>query len=409
MIRSSRSQFGFWMVQGIVAAALGLSAARSGSAHVDLPKLPWSVAEVVPIEREHPLRIEPLYDDPALVTDEELTAVLKQVQPRFPAKQLKPNYVEHALRIWGADAEFKDAEVLSGAQLRDFLIDHGRYLASWGEQMDPLLVESRQGVEVRWGKEEGGSVHHDHWLASLAEAGVPLSQPIYTPAKHTRTINDALQQALRDFRLDEREVEWSAMTFGLWIPPVKSWRNVDGRWLSFDMIAGRLMRGDKKFGVCSGTHRVYSLAVLLRLDDQYSLLSPDIREASCQHLLAVKQLLIDSQFADGHWPSNWEQGAEAVLHPIDDPLHKQVIATGHHLEWLAIVPEEFHPPREQIHKAARWAIDTAISRTPAQILEHYTFFSHVGGALSLWRKTRPADFWRAHEPEPVAAAAEPIE
>jgi len=403
MICSSKFRFSFWLVQGIVAAALVFSAARGGSAHIGRPALPWSAAEVIHIDREQPLRIEPLYDDSELVSDAELTAVLKQVQPRFPQKQMKPNYVEHALRIWGVDAEFKDTEVLSGAQLRDFLIDHGRYLASWGDSMEPLLVESRQGVEVRWGKEEGASVHHDHWLACLTEAGVPLHQPIYTPAKHTRTINDALQQALRDFRVDEREVEWSAMAFGFWIPPVKSWQTLDGRTVSFDMIAHRLMRGDKKFGVCSGTHRVYSLAVLLRLDDQYSLLSPAVREESRQHLLAVKQLITESQFEDGHWPSNWEMGAEAVSHPIDDPLHKQVIATGHHLEWLAIAPEEFHPPREQIRKAARWAIDTAVSRTPAQILEHYTFFSHVGGALSLWRKSRPADFWHTHEPDPVAA------
>ena len=34
---------------------------------------------------------------------------------------------------------------------------------------------------------------------------------------------DVLQEALRDFRLDETEVEWSALAFGLWIAPQKTW------------------------------------------------------------------------------------------------------------------------------------------------------------------------------------------
>ncbi|MBM4077172.1 MAG: hypothetical protein FJ267_16190, partial [Planctomycetes bacterium] len=29
--------------------------------------------------------------------------------------------------------------------------------------------------------------------------------------------------------------------------------------------------------------------------------------------------------------------------------------------------------------------------------QRYTFFSHVGNALALWRRTHPADFWRTWE------------
>jgi len=397
MNQNRRGKFTFWLVQAIVVAGVGISAARGGSGRVELRLWTRAPRDVVHIDREKPLRMDSLYDDPQVVSDDELASVLKQIQPRFSPKNLRPNYVEHALRIWGEDARFSDPEVLSGAQLRDLLIDHGRYLASWGENIKPLLVESREGVEVRWGREEGASVHHDHWLACLTEAGVSLHEPIYVPSQHVRTINDAVQQALRDFKIDEREVEWSAMAFGLWLPPTRSWQTADGRSVSFDMLAQRLMRGDKRLGVCSGTHRVYSIVLLLRLDSLYSILSGEVRDQMLAHMQGVRQLLIESQFEDGHWPSNWEKGADAVHKPIDDTLQKKVIATGHHLEWLALAPEELHPPREQIRKAARWAIDTTVSRTPAQILEHYTFYSHVGGALSLWRKTRAADFWHAHE------------
>src|SRR5262245_19998338 len=60
------------------------------------------------ITRDTPLRIAPLYDDPDLTSDEDLAGVLRQVMPRFPAQRMKPNYVEHALRIWSVSAEFRD-------------------------------------------------------------------------------------------------------------------------------------------------------------------------------------------------------------------------------------------------------------------------------------------------------------
>lgn len=185
--------------------------------------------------------------------------------------------------------------------------------------------------------------------------------------------------------------------------PQKSWYTRSGREISFDMLAERLMRGHKRFGVCSGTHRVYSLMALVRLDDEFQILSPAVRESVMNHLRSVRDLIAVSQFPDGHWPSNWSAGATAVEHPIDDELYKQVIATGHHLEWLAIAPEELHPPREQILKAADWVIATTLAQTSEDIAQRYTFFSHVGNALSLWRKTHPADFWASYyadRPEP---------
>ena len=91
-----------------------------------------------------------------------------------------------------------------------------------------------------------------------------------------------------------------------------------------------------------------------------------------------------------------------------------MIATGHHLEWLAIAPESLHPPREQIRKAAAWITQKTISMKESEILDNYTFFSHVGNALAMWRKTSPSKFWmeweKTHpfepkpkkEPEPTA-------
>jgi hypothetical protein len=351
------------------------------------------------ITRQTPLSISPLYDDPEVVSDEDLAAVLRQVHPRFAAEKIKPNFVEHALRIWSVDAEFRDPHCMSGRKMLDFLVNNGHYIASWGDKIKPLLQEQETGVSIRWGKEEGASVHHDHWLACLSEAGVALNEPVYTPSQRQKSINDVLQQALRDFRLDERETEWSVLAYGLWLPPQGRWTNNEGREITFDMLAERLIRGALNQGVCHGTHRLYSLMVLVRLDDesQGKLLRKETRQNIMAHLSRIRDIIATCQFPDGHWASNWPDGVESVNKPIDDPEYRKVIATGHHLEWLAIAPPELHPPREQIHRAAKWLVTTTKKLTPAEILEKYTFFSHVGNALALWRKTHPAPFWHEWE------------
>jgi hypothetical protein len=320
---------------------------------------------------------------------------------------MKPNHIEHALRTWGHTATFRDPEVRSGVEMVRFLTDSASFLDSWGPKVRPLLEAQPAGISVRWGSEVCGSVHHDHCLACLSEAGVPLSHRVYAMGRPNSTLVDVLQEALCDFRLDERETEWTAMAFGLWMPPKTThWIGGDGREYSFDLLARRLMRGAKELGVCSGTHRVYSLMTLARLDDQFpEVLSDDVRADVQGYLESVRDAITTSQFPDGHWPSNWPDGAEAVKNPKDDDLSKRVIATGHHLEWLAIAPKELHPPDEQIRKAFRWVIDTTVAQTQDEILDRYTFFSHVGSAAALWRKTHPATFWAEWEKDHPPAAA----
>ncbi len=355
----------------------------------------------VRIERNEALVIAPLYDDPQLVSDEELAAVLKRLAPRFSTKKMRPNQIEHALRTWHVGATFQEPGALSGVQMRDFLINYGEFVKSWEPTTEPLLQDRpNDGVFIRWGREEASaSVHHDHLLACLTEAGVPRSEPVFTPGRRDLTFGAILNEALRDFRFDEREVEWSVMAFGLWLAPTKSWRLADGREMSFDLLAERLMRGHCKVGTCGGTHRLYSLMVLLRLDESHGpILSPNVRQAAFDHLAAVRDILTNGQFDDGHWPYNWPIGKEAVDKPdASIPLFRHVIATGHHLEWLAIAPETLHPPRDQIRQAAAWVIQKTLERTDTEIISDYTFYSHVANAMCLWRKTTPAKFWMEWE------------
>ncbi|MBX3440442.1 MAG: hypothetical protein KF861_23330, partial [Planctomycetaceae bacterium] len=298
----------FITIQCVVLIAFGMSYAVSGP---DMQRLVQrelrggDAFELVSVPRTDPLVVSPLYDRPDWVTNEELAAVLDRVVPRFQPRRTKPNFVEHAVRTWGVTATFDDPHALSGADLAAFLTDHARFATSWGEEIAPLVQDHRNGLSIRFGSEAGASVHHDHWLASLTEAGIRLDAPVYGPARRNMTINDVLQESLRDFRLDERETEWTATAFGLWLPPQREWIGSGGRRYSFDLLAQRLLRGQMNVGVCSGTHRVYSLMLLLRLDDEFNILSDAVRAQVYTHLEQVRDLLSASQWADGRWPANW--------------------------------------------------------------------------------------------------------
>ncbi|MEJ7595374.1 MAG: hypothetical protein WKF77_27970 [Planctomycetaceae bacterium] len=352
--------------------------------------------DVVPTS-EKATTVESLYDDAEVVSDEELAAVLKKILPRFSRDHLRPNLVEHALRTWGSEIEFANPDIISGPQMKEFLTDMAKFVDSWGKNATPLMVANDDGIHVRYAEDRSGSVHHDHTLAALTEAGLSLDDSVFTTARkmHVRNI---LIEALRDFQLDERETEWSVMSFALWLAPQKSttWHNGEGRQITFDMLAERLMRNHKRDGVCLGTHRVYSLMLLVRLDDQNGgkLITTETRGQIMEYLMSVRDLIAASQRPDGSWTSNWTDGAESEAKAdLSAPLSKRVIATGHHLEWLSIAPIELHPPREQILKAADWLVAN-VEKTPQDEVDtNYTFYSHVGKALAMWRHTSPASFW----------------
>ena len=389
----------------VVLIGATVSVLRSNAAPVLAVKDRYSPTRIIAkVPSNTPIRIESLYDRPEWISDADLVAVLKQVRPRMGTGEFKPNHVEHALRTWGAKINFGDPEILSGPDMVSYLTDAIVFQKKWGKlwtdnKVRPLLADRPAGISVNYGTIQGESVHHDHALACLTEAGVALDTPVYGPRRRLGiTLNDMLQEALRDFRLDEKETEWTALAFGLWISPeTHEWVGSDGRTYSFDLIAQRLMRGLPELGVCHGTHRIYSLMVLIRLDDNYGdVLSDPIRAEAMAYLERVRDAISQSQFPDGHWPSNWPEGAKALTNLKPDEMKEKIIATGHHLEWLAIAPRELHPPDELIQKAMRWSIDTTIAQTPEEIRARYTFLSHIGNALALWRGSHPAEFLQSH-------------
>jgi len=392
----------FAVVQLIVLAAFGTAYLRANPEirHRVQEELPYVQTELftpVPVNRELPIPISRPYNRPDLVSDEDLAAVLSQIQPIFERHEMKPNFVEHALRAWGVDATFQNPKAISGQDMLSFLTDTASFAESWGQKIKPLLQERPHGIGIHWGTDTGASYHHDHLLACVTEANAPLNTPVYGPSRQNATLYNVLQEAMRDFRLDEKEVEWTVMAFGLWICPQKEWIGAEGRHYSFDLLADRLLRGERTKGVCAGTHRVYSLLLLIRLDDEFQILSPEVRKNVYKYLEEVRDAIAASQFEDGHWTSNWPDGKLAVEKPLEEPVYRHVIATGHHLEWMSIAPRDLLIPDAQIKKAMDWCIQNTKKQSHDEIIKMYTFYSHIGAALANWRQVRAADFWRDWE------------
>ncbi|MBT6497030.1 MAG: hypothetical protein HOL01_21065, partial [Planctomycetaceae bacterium] len=51
-------------------------------------------------------------------------------------------------------------------------------------------------------------------------------------------------------------------------------------------------------------------------------------------------------------------------------------------------------------------IQATLEQSDESLRKRYTFYSHVGNALALWRKTHPADFWKKHQAEQAASSNE---
>jgi hypothetical protein len=114
------------------------------------------------------------------------------------------------------------------------------------------------------------------------------------------------------------------------------------------------------------------------------------------YLHDVTRRLIASQHAEGYWSANWpgeeDDGpqAEFAQSPMG-PLADRILATGHALEWWAFAPPEVLPPLEVRIRAAGWLVKTIDDLTPEQVNRFYTFLTHAGRALTLWRGHFPAE------------------
>ncbi len=384
----------FYLLQiGFVTAIFGYGSVRYQERFADRG-LPEAVNE--------PVLLEPRYDRPDFLSDAQLLATLEKLKPRLRGKNPRINFVDHALRFWGVQSTFEDDECLDGVEMRDLLLDHRVFQKAWGPEERPFLVPDLRNdamlLSMRTKDGAASASHTDHSLASLAEVGTPLDFPVITPTGEIE-LRAALEYAMKEFSLNQDEYEWSTMIFLHYLPHVQKWKSTEGQTITWDRLADRLMRQRLADGVCFGYHRLFALVSMLNADEKEKILSDEKRQEVVSYLQDVTNRLVKTQSKEGYWDSKWP-GDEWDGPPSEDkgsPLGDEadrILATGHALEWWAFAPEEILPPDETLLKAIQWTYAEIDELSDAKVKRYYTFLTHAGRALSLWRGKMPHEAWK---------------
>lgn len=362
---------------------------------------PSQPAIVLP--RNEPLVIAPRFDDPRVVTDEQLAAVLDRVKP--PAEPIVTNNFVHALRLWGTDADFGDSKIPTGRQLRDYFLDDAAFRHLAGDKAPPLFYRGLNGIEVRSFDDRitdrATSSHHaDDLLATLAESSIPLDTTMHLRDSQAK-VSELLETSLSRFHLDQLEYEWTAIAYARYVFPQREWRNKFGQRIDVDQLVDEIISQAPDLGPCNGLHRLEALAVLNRADEQVHALSRRTKLKVLLYMKRASMLLAEAQTADGYWTRQWPQGKAAASPDTKQgpTLHDKLLVTGHHLEWLALAPDEVQPPRETIVRAGQWLARTLVEMDQKQLIEAYGPYSHAARALCLWRSKEPFTAWQAANPQ----------
>ena len=298
----------FWLVQALLIPGL------LGSAWITFRTV--NHRPRFPMLNDQPRVVRPQYDFSFVVSDEQLNSVLFQVRPRFEKHPPKINFVDHGLRLWGRSAQIS-RDSLSGNQLFGLLTDHSLYQQAFGSNSRPLLQMKREGIAVNTRETRMSVSHVDHLLGTLSEIGTPLSQQVKT-ARMQGSVGDILRYAVASFELNQREYEWTSMALALYARSGQNWYSADGQELNFDRIADRLMRQPQPQGVCYGQHRLYTLTIMLRVNDQMSqetdirLLTDEKVDSINEYLLSMTRRFYQSQSTKGFWDGNWFDNSKSI-------------------------------------------------------------------------------------------------
>jgi hypothetical protein len=355
--------------------------------------------------RKYPIRLQGLPGAESCVSDAALRVVLDSALPRWTPPPV-PNLI-HELKLWGADAKFdpkhKLGNLVVGRELVEVLLSDelcklrtvpvgNDYLVKSPYGLRVVEIGSPEAVEVR------GEGHIGQLLKALAEAGVNRDTPVHALDAHG-TITDLLNDLTMRFSVSS-ELEFATVAFALWLAPQKSWTNRHGQLVGFDELIEKLVDQPMGAGACLGCHVPYAIAVVLRVDDVEKILSPTTRQSAEERLVEFKQRLELTQRSDGAWDASWSGNLNRRdLYP--DDLIDAITATGHHLEWIALVPSQLRISNDRIEcsvDALSLLVQNLMQRQPMSFKDSLPCI-HAARALCLLRRVDAFTIWSRYGAE----------
>ncbi|HET6881151.1 MAG TPA: hypothetical protein VFI31_13405 [Pirellulales bacterium] len=252
--------------------------------------------------------------------------------------------------------------------------------------------------------------HVDQVLALFADLNLPATTRLHV-MHGDAALEDVLRDCLANFQLSG-EFEWSVLGLIRYSPSDHVWENRFGESYTLDDIVRALIAKPLSSASCGGTHTLFTLGAIAQISSLHRGLSREVADLLDRYLCATLNHVIETQLADGSFDPKWYcsvetaawyqglvtkvrrelpdrawlatgAGRAACIEPLSPMVEKtqKVLATGHHLEWIGLLPSREQPSREPIEKAAQFLHDSLISAEDEQIEASFCPYSHALSAL----------------------------
>jgi hypothetical protein len=296
----------------------------------------------------------------------------------------------HLIRLWMSPAARSEKNAAEARRLISVLLDTKRFQEEYRTPF-PFLVRTRYGARFAekdlFPRAEDGQFRESHvglTLSVLGEIGVSASTPIQTE-QGPNTLHDVVNDLVANFSSD-MEQDWPTVALAFYLPRAREWQNKFGEAFSFDGQVEKLAsRPLGKGSSCAGTHTLYTLATLLNIDAQVQILSNGSRLKARQVLETARTQLEQSQLASGSWGVTWADGA-AERHSYAEwswNRTREVLVTGHHLDWMTIVPEELRVRPASLERAVEFVARQTSACDRAMFSRNVCPFTHGPRAIAL--------------------------
>lgn len=312
--------------------------------------------------RSVPLRVSPVRFGLIDVPEHVLEACLGKIRP--PREADSASLYLHLLRLHGLSARFAHPELVSGDEILALFLDAERGRSFFGA---PIVVRTRYGAAFVGGGDNlavaamSTESHRDQCLSALAEQRIPLSRALSIDGSPLE-LRHVLEDSIANFHLAQQELQWTALAYSLYLPPQTHWANKFGERTTFNDLADTLLSLALEDSSCAGTHLVFALTVMYRVDQEHHpILSAGMRARVKERLWAYTAAAINTQEQDGSWPLDWHRLLARPLTntglapDLGDP-NGRLLVTGHLAEWLLYVPEEFSVPDDCLSRAGSWLL-----------------------------------------------------
>jgi hypothetical protein len=339
---------------------------------------------------------------PNVVTEKEVVAVLCNALPMWNPPTVPSAF--HELKLWGRHAVFTK-EMLpierSGDWLVASLLDESASQRNLSGDPGHYLLDSPFGIRiVRIGSDDAtdyrGQAHYGQLLKVLGEVGVTAYAEVTTSSGKKGAVEDIIRDEIMQYA-HAGELEFMAIALAYWLPPQKTWRNQFNQEFSFDLLMQFLIDLPWGKGSCGGCHVPYAVVCLLRVDEIHPILAPGSREKARAWLNRLMAHLEQKWAEQGAWDHRWAE-ASASRYLFGDELLDRITITGHHLEWMAVLPGDLAPDETLVRRAVQ-CLCADVSALPP--IENRSFksllpVSHGGRALALLRGVDPFEIWKKY-------------